>query len=84
LHLQAEEWSAFSGRFWRNLSEVTSSYGARLPPDYGTEKAVEVFYTTHIWRGLFASFDVQHVNNSSHDMARGPVTIPGLHLHTDF
>jgi high affinity Mn2+ porin len=51
---------------------------------YGPEKIVESFYTTHIWRGFFASFDLQHINNPGYNQARGPVTVPGLRLHVDF
>ena len=51
---------------------------------YGPEKIVEGFYTAHLWRGFFASVDVQHINNPGYNMARGPVTVPGLRLHTDF
>jgi high affinity Mn2+ porin len=51
---------------------------------YGTEKIEEAFYTAHLWRGFFASFDVQHVNNPGYNKARGPVVIPGLRFHTDF
>lgn len=50
---------------------------------YGPEKIFEGFYTAHLWRGLFASFDLQHINNPGYNMARGPVTIPGLRLHVD-
>jgi carbohydrate-selective porin OprB len=51
---------------------------------YGPEKIVEGFYTAHLWRGLFASFDVQHINNPGYNMARGPVIVPGLRFHFDF
>jgi high affinity Mn2+ porin len=51
---------------------------------YGPEKIVEGFYTAHIWRGFFTSFDLQHVNNPGYNRARGPVIIPGLRLHVDF
>ena len=51
---------------------------------YGPEKIFEGFYTTHIWRGFFASFDLQHVNNPGYNQARGPVTVPCLRFHTDF
>jgi high affinity Mn2+ porin len=51
---------------------------------YGPEKIVEVFYTAHLWRGFFASFDLQHINNPGYNMARGPVTVGGLRFHTDF
>jgi high affinity Mn2+ porin len=51
---------------------------------YGPEEIFEGFYTTHIWRGFFASFDIQHINNPGYNQARGPVTVPGLRLHVDF
>jgi high affinity Mn2+ porin len=51
---------------------------------YGQEKIFEGFYTAHLWRGLFASFDVQHINNPGYNKARGPVLVPGLRFHVDF
>ena len=51
---------------------------------YGPEKIFESFYTAHVWRGFFASFDIQHINNPGYNRARGPVTVPGLRLHVDF
>ncbi len=51
---------------------------------YGPEKIVEGFYTAHVWRGFFASFDIQHINNPGYNMVRGPVTVPGLRAHLDF
>jgi len=51
---------------------------------YGPEKIVELFYTAHVWRGFFTSFDLQHINNPGYNMARGPVLIPSLRLHVDF
>jgi high affinity Mn2+ porin len=51
---------------------------------YGAEKIFEAFYTVHIWRGLFAAFDFQHLNNPGYNQARGPVTVPAVRLHVDF
>jgi high affinity Mn2+ porin len=51
---------------------------------YGPEKIFEGFYTAHLWRGFFASFDLQHINNPGYNQVRGPVTVPGLRLHVDF
>jgi hypothetical protein len=51
---------------------------------YGHEKIVESFYTAHLWRGLFASYDFQHFNNPGYNQARGPVTVSGVRLHVDF
>jgi high affinity Mn2+ porin len=51
---------------------------------YGREKIVEGFYTVHLWRGVFGSFDLQHINNPGYNKDRGPVLVPGLRLHVDF
>ncbi len=51
---------------------------------YGRETIEEAFYDTHIWRGVYFSFDLQHVNNPGYNQVRGPVTVPGLRLHLEF
>lgn len=51
---------------------------------YGCEKIFETYYTAHVWRGTFVSFDLQHVNNPGYNQDRGPVLVPGLRLHVDF
>ena len=51
---------------------------------YGPEKIVEAFYTAHLWRGFFASCDLQHINNPGYNKVRGPVLAPGVRLHVDF
>ena len=51
---------------------------------YGRETIVESYYTAHLWRGVFASFNLQHINNPGYNRARGPVIVPGLRLHVDF
>jgi high affinity Mn2+ porin len=52
--------------------------------NYGPEEIFEGFYTTHLWRGFFASFDLQHIDNPGYNRDRGPVIVPGLRFHTDF
>ena len=52
--------------------------------DYGRENIEEVFYTAHIWRGVFVAGDVQHINNPGMNRARGPLTVPGIRLHLEF
>ncbi len=52
--------------------------------DYGRENIEEIFYTAHVWRGLFLAGDVQHINNPGMNRARGPVTVPGIRLHLEF
>lgn len=51
---------------------------------YGPEKIFEGFYTAHLWRGFYASFDLQHINNPGYNKARGPVTVPSVRFHVDF
>ncbi|MGD0156111.1 MAG: carbohydrate porin [Terracidiphilus sp.] len=51
---------------------------------YGREKIVEAFYTAHLWRGFFMSYDFQHANNPGYNQARGPVAVSAFRFHTDF
>jgi high affinity Mn2+ porin len=51
---------------------------------YGGEKIFETYYTAHVWRGIFASFDLQHINDPGYNEARGPVLVPALRAHVDF
>lgn len=51
---------------------------------YGRETIVETYYTVHLWRGIFASADLQHINNPGYNRDRGPVWAPALRLHVDF
>ncbi|HWF12691.1 MAG TPA: carbohydrate porin [Candidatus Acidoferrales bacterium] len=52
--------------------------------NYGRENIVETYYTTHVWRGIFASFDLQHINNPGYNRDRGPLLAPSLRLHVEF
>jgi high affinity Mn2+ porin len=52
--------------------------------NYGRENIVEAYYNAHLWRGLFAGVDVQHINNPGYNRARGPVWVPGLRFHLEF
>ncbi|HEV2289346.1 MAG TPA: carbohydrate porin [Candidatus Acidoferrales bacterium] len=52
--------------------------------NYAHEKIVETYYTAHIWRGTFVSFDLQHINNPGYNQDRGPVLVPGVRAHVDF
>jgi hypothetical protein len=51
---------------------------------YGPETIAEAYYTAHVWRGVFAAFDLQHINNPGYNRDRGPIVVPGLRLHVDF
>jgi high affinity Mn2+ porin len=52
--------------------------------DYAHEEILEGYYTLHVWRGAFASFDLQRVWNPGYNQARGPVIVPTLRAHIDF
>ena len=51
--------------------------------NYGHEGILESFYTLHLWRGVYTSFDLQFVANPGYNRDRGPVIVPGLRLHID-
>ncbi len=50
---------------------------------YGRELILEGYYTVHLWRGVFASFDLQHITNPGYNRDRGPVLVPAVRLHLD-
>ena len=52
--------------------------------NYGRENIVECYYNAHVWRGIFAGLDLQHVNNPGYNRDRGPVLAPGFRFHLDF
>jgi high affinity Mn2+ porin len=50
---------------------------------YGRENIAETYYTLHVWRGIYTSFDFQYVDNPGYNRNRGPVIVPGLRLHLE-
>jgi high affinity Mn2+ porin len=52
--------------------------------NYGRENIVETYYTLHVWRGIFTSFDAQYVDHPGYNRDRGPVFAPALRLHVEF
>jgi high affinity Mn2+ porin len=51
---------------------------------YGREQILEAYYTARLWRGVFASADVQGIVNPGYNADRGPVAVFSLRLHIDF
>jgi carbohydrate-selective porin OprB len=51
--------------------------------NYGRETIFEIYYNAHIWRGLFAGLDFQHLNNPGYNRDRGPVFVPGIRIHVE-
>jgi high affinity Mn2+ porin len=52
--------------------------------NYGRENIIESYYTLHVWRGIFPSFDLQYMVNPGYNRDRGPVIVPSLRLHLEF
>jgi hypothetical protein len=52
--------------------------------NYGRENIVEMYYTLHLWRGIYPSFDFQYVDHPGYNRDRGPVFVPSLRLHFEF
>jgi high affinity Mn2+ porin len=51
--------------------------------NYGRENILETYYTLHLWRGIYPSFGLQHINNPGYNRDRGPVLVPTLRLHVE-
>jgi len=39
--------------------------------NYGRENIIETYYTLHVWRGIYPSFGLQHINNPCYNRDRG-------------
>ena len=50
---------------------------------YGRETVWESYYSARIVGWLFASLDLQHINNPAYNRDRGPVWAPSLRLHME-
>ena len=50
---------------------------------YGRETIVETYYNAHLWRGIYAGVELQHINNPGYNRDRGPVFVPGIRLHLE-
>jgi hypothetical protein len=51
---------------------------------YAPEYVWESYYNARLFRGFFATFDVQHVNNPAYNQDRGPLWIEGIRLHLEY
>lgn len=50
---------------------------------YGRENIFESYYTLHLWRGIYPSVGLQHINNPGYNRDRGPVLVPTVRLHLE-
>jgi high affinity Mn2+ porin len=52
--------------------------------NYAPEYLWESYYSAHVVRGFYATFDVQHYNNPAYNHDRGPVFVESIRLHIEF
>jgi hypothetical protein len=52
--------------------------------NYGRENIVEMYYTLHLWRGIFTSLDEQCIRAPGYNRDRGPVFVSSARLHVEF
>jgi high affinity Mn2+ porin len=50
---------------------------------YGLEKIFETYYTAHVWRGISAAIDYQHITNPGYNQDRGPASVVSFRLHVE-
>ena len=50
---------------------------------YGLEKIFEMFYTVHIWNGISAAVDWQHVIDPGYNLNRGPASVLSFRIHLE-
>jgi high affinity Mn2+ porin len=51
---------------------------------YGPEKVLETYYDSQIWKSIHGALDYQFVADPAFNRARGPVSIFGLRLHSQY
>jgi high affinity Mn2+ porin len=51
---------------------------------YGRENILEMYYTAHVWRGIYLAPGLQHLNNPGYNRDRGPVIVPSFRAHVEF
>jgi len=52
--------------------------------NYAPEYVWESYYSAKLFRGFFATFDLQHDTNLAFNHDRGPVWIESVRLHMEF
>jgi high affinity Mn2+ porin len=52
--------------------------------NYGRENILETYYTAHVWRGIYLSPGLQHINDPGYNRDRGPVLVPTFRAHVEF
>ena len=52
--------------------------------NYGRENILEMYYTAHVWRGIYVAPGLQYIANPGYNRDRGPVVVPGFRGHLEF
>jgi len=52
--------------------------------NYGPEQIIETYYSMKLGRYVNVTFDYQHIANPAYNRDRGPVSVYGLRLHSEF
>jgi high affinity Mn2+ porin len=52
--------------------------------NYAPEYLWETYYSAHVYRGFYATFDAQHYNNPAYNHDRGPLWVESVRLHIEF
>lgn len=52
--------------------------------NYGPEKILEAYYSLKVNKHFLVALDYQHVNNPAYNRDRGPISIYGVRLHSEF
>jgi high affinity Mn2+ porin len=53
-------------------------------PHYGSEKIIETYYSVEISGGVALTADYQFIDNPAYNRDRGPVSVLGMRLHSEF
>jgi len=51
--------------------------------NYGRENIIETYYNARLWRGVYASFDLQRVWRPGYNRDRGPVLVGAVRIHVE-
>jgi high affinity Mn2+ porin len=52
--------------------------------NYGREDVLEMYYTAHVWRGIYVAPGMQHITDPGYNRDRGPVLVPTFRAHVEF
>jgi hypothetical protein len=52
--------------------------------DYRTEQIMETYYSIQVWKGLYATFHWQGINNPAYNHDRGRVAVWTILAHFEF